>query len=53
MNKKTDKKKEKTKTQKIAEKKKKPITSKDVPGKGMAKKAAEAIEKRKKMLESI
>lgn len=39
-----------SKTKKIAEKKKKNTTSKDVPGKGMASKAAKAIEKRKKML---
>lgn len=31
----------------------KPVTSKDVPGKGLAKKAAEAIEKRKKLLKDI
>ena len=40
----------------MATKKKKPVkktTSKDVPGKGLAKKAATAIEKRKKMLKSI
>lgn len=33
--------------------KKKKTTSKDVPGKGLAKKAAKAIEKRKKLLKSI
>lgn len=38
---------------KDTKKKAKPTTSKDVPGKGMAKKAAKAIEERKKLLKSI
>lgn len=44
-----------TKTQELAQKakKRKKTTSKDVPGNGMAKKAAKAIEKRKKLLKSI
>jgi hypothetical protein len=41
------------KTKEIAKRKRKNTTKKDIPGKGMAKKAAEAIEKRKKMLKSI
>ena len=41
------------KTKKIASKKKRPTTSKDVPGKGMAYKAAKAIEKRRKILSDI
>lgn len=40
-------------TKKWALKRKKPTTSKDVPGTGLAKKAAIAIEKRRKILESI
>lgn len=43
----------KSKTAEVAKKKKKPTTSKDVPGKGLAKNAAKAIEKRKKLLNSI
>lgn len=42
-----------TKTKKIAAKKKKPTTSKDLPGSGLAKKAGKAIEKRKQMLRDI
>jgi hypothetical protein len=42
-----------SKTKEIAKKKKRATTSKDVPGKGMASKAAKAIEKRRKMLSSI
>lgn len=43
----------KSKTEALAKKKKKPTTSKDVPGKGLAKNAAKTIEKRKKLLNSI
>lgn len=46
-------KKKKPTTESTAAKKKKSTTSKDVPGKGMAKNAAEAIEKRKKLLKNI
>lgn len=42
-----------TKTEQYAKKKKKHTTSKDVPGKGLARNAAKAIEKRKKLLNSI
>lgn len=45
--------KKKTATEKYTAKKKKPTTSKDVPGNGMAKKAAKAIEERKKKLKNI
>lgn len=45
--------KKKSTTQKWADKKKKPTTSKDVPGKGLAKKTAKAIEERKKKLKNI
>lgn len=40
-------------THKTAAKKKTATTAKSVPGKGMAKKAASAIEKRRKMLRDI
>lgn len=40
-------------TEKWAKRNKKKPTSKDVPGKGMAKGAAKAIEKRKKKLKDI
>jgi len=45
--------KKKNKTKEVAKKKKKNTTSKDVPGKGMAKGAAKAIEARRKYLQSI
>lgn len=38
---------------KVTKKKVKKTTSKDVPGKGLAKKAATAMEKRRKMLRDI
>jgi hypothetical protein len=40
-------------THKAASKKKRNTTSKDVPGSGLAKRAATAIEKRRKMLRNI
>ena len=42
-----------SKTKELAKKKKKPTTSKDVLGKGLARKAATAIEQRRKKLQSI
>jgi hypothetical protein len=45
--------KKKSSTKKLANKKKRNTTSKDVPGKGLASKAAKAIEKRRKILNSI
>lgn len=46
-------KKKQSETERWAKKKKKPTTSKDVPGSGMAKDTAKKIEKRRKMIDSI